>query len=149
MRGSQWPKLPGWPDTRDQMSQRPRLEPNMARKKSIKWFLMVLCCTHRSVFCLFVLKKASLGSTWELVQRSQSNMQRDSTLGISIRSPWRWPTLPQRGMKHRKSQRVWKTSRELSSLNQLSRAHRVSQSLNWQAQSLHESAPGPLHMHVC
>lgn len=28
--------LPGWPETRDWTAQKPRTDPNMARKKSIK-----------------------------------------------------------------------------------------------------------------
>ena len=48
----------------------PKIKPNQTQTKwSIKWFLMIICYTHRSVPYLVIIREASSGSRWEQMLR--------------------------------------------------------------------------------
>lgn len=59
------PALSGWPETRDWIAQRPRLEPQARVKsyttgrKAMEWFLVIFCYIHKCIPCLVFIKKSS------------------------------------------------------------------------------------------
>lgn len=63
------PTLPGWPGTKDWIAQTPRIEANTTGKKSIKWFPMIFCYTHRSLPSPTVIRKLSSINCWKQMQR--------------------------------------------------------------------------------
>ena len=88
---------------------------NTATPKSMKWFLIIFCYTHRYVSFPLVIREVFLSSRWEHIQRPISKHY------VSIRY-----LLSELGRVCR-SQRQWWAPGEHDSLNQSNRAHMGSQ----------------------
>jgi len=93
-----------------------------------------------------VIRKASSSSRWGQVQRPTARHHAKSKYEASIGILLSELREHHRGGEGRivGVKRGWRTAGEHGSLNQLSRAHMVSQGLKWLAQGLERSAPGPL-----
>lgn len=117
---------------------------------------MTFCCTHRLVPCSAIIENLHLpadGSTYrdskpDITKRYRDLETHSSEMGClhQILSLWAQETLQKIRQKEYKSQRVWRIPKEQGPINQLTKAHMSSKRLSQQAQGLHQSTSGPLHI---
>lgn len=138
-RGNPGLTVPVVPGTRAWMLQRPRIEPNKQqtnkRQKSMKWFLMVFCYTHRPEYSYNSHQRVFIQQLVGVDTKTQSQ-----TLGGGRGILYRG------GRKDCRSLRGSRTPQEHAQQNQLPRTHIASQKLSRQSGSLYGSDPGPLHV---
>lgn len=75
MKGSTSPILPKGPRTRAWIAQRPVIEPytNCKKRKVIKWFLIIICCTHSLVSSLIIIRSIQPATDGNRYRHWQSN----------------------------------------------------------------------------
>ena len=70
VRGIPYHTMLEFPGSKDWIAQRSMVELHKNQQaKAMKLFLMIFCCTYRSVPCLVIIREASSVSRWEWVQR--------------------------------------------------------------------------------
>lgn len=62
----------------------------LTKRKSMKCFLIIFCCMHRSVPCPVVIKEAFSGSRWRQVQRPTARHYAEGEREGGVRLNWRF-----------------------------------------------------------